>query len=287
MPTQPFQEVKMSHQTYQLMATDGVKLFAQGWMTEMTPKALILLLHGIGEHSSRYAHVGQAFNEAGFHLFTFDQRGHGRSDGRRGYTPSERQLMDDITLCLDHARSIAGEELPVFIYGHSLGGIEALYYGLTCEPTLSGFIITSPGLDLSSANKKQLFLVKLLTPIMPKLSIATGLKGQTIFTRDPAISAAGNSDPLNLSQTTLRMGKFLLDAVNTIIENANQWRYPMLIMHSSGDLVVNIQSVEQFVKAVSFPITYKRWEGLYHELHNEPEKAEVFQTIFDWIQTQI
>ena len=277
----------MAHHTYQLTATDGVKLFAQAWMTEMTPKALVLLLHGIGEHSSRYAHVGQAFNQVGFHLFTFDRRGHGRSEGRRGYTPSDRQLMDDITLCLAHARSVAGEKLPAFIYGHSQGGIEALYYGLTCEPSLSGFTVTSPGLDLSSVSKKQLMLVKLLTPIMPKLSISTGLKGQSIFTRDPAISAAGNTDPLNLSKTTLRMGKFLIDAVNFIRENASHWHYPMLIMHSSGDLVVNIQATEQFVRAVSYPITYKRWEDLYHELHNEPEKVEVFQTIFDWINTQI
>jgi alpha-beta hydrolase superfamily lysophospholipase len=277
----------MAHHTYQLTATDGVKLFAQAWMTEMAPKALVVLLHGIGEHSSRYAHVGRAFNQAGFHMFTFDQRGHGRSEGRRGYTPSGQQLMDDITLCLDHARSEVADDLPDFIYGHSLGGIEALYYGLTCEPSLSGFIVTSPGLDFSSISHIQLILVKLLTPIMPKLSITTGLKGQSIFTRDPAISEDGNSDPLNLSKTTLRMGKFLIDAVTYIKGNASHWHYPMLIMHSNDDLVVNIQPVEQFVSAVSYPITFKSWNGLYHELHNEPEKAEVFQTIFDWIHTQI
>ena len=277
----------MSHQTYQLTATDGLKLFAQAWLTEMRPKALVLLLHGIGEHSSRYAHVGKAFSQAGLNLFTFDRRGHGRSGGRRGYTTSDRQLMEDITLCLEHACRIAGNDMPAFIYGHSLGGVEALYYGLTCEPSVSGFIVSSPALDLSSVSKKQLILVNLLSPIVPKLQITTGLKGQPIFTRDPAVSAAGTADPLNLSKTTLGMGKFLIDAVNTIMQNASSWHYPMLIMHSSSDLAVNIQATEQFVNEVSYPITYKRWEGLYHELHNEPEKEEVFRTIFDWIHTQI
>mgnify|MGYP001074965513 CR=1 FL=1 len=277
----------MAHHTYQLTASDGIKLFAQAWMTEITPKALVLLLHGMGEHSSRYAHVGQAFSQAGFHLFTFDRRGHGRSEGLRGYTPSGQQLMDDITLNLDHARSVTGSAMPAFIYGHSQGGVEALYYGLSCEPSLSGFIVTSPGLDLSWVNQVQLLVLKLLTPIFPKLSLTTGLKGQTIFTRDPVISTAGNADPLCLSKTTLRMGKTLIDIVNDIKRNANQWHYPMLMMHSSGDLAVNIQGTEEFVEAVSYPITYKRWEGLYHELHNEPEKEQVFQTIFDWFHTQI
>src|SRR5664279_3643884 len=124
---------------------DGIDIFAQYWRPESAPKAVVVLIHGLGEHSSRYQHVAQYFTQAGYALSTMDLRGHGRSVGSRGHFPSFDIVMRDINQLLDETQKIF-PDLPIFLYGHSLGGALVLYYGYAQKRTLRGMIVTAPGL---------------------------------------------------------------------------------------------------------------------------------------------
>ena len=140
----------MKHLEMNWKARDGLDIFAQSWEpTILQPKAVVCLVHGLGEHTSRYAHVAEAFGRQGFVLFGADSRGHGRSDGARGHISSIEDFMQDIDELLGQARA-RYPDLPIILYGHSLGGIQVLHYGLTHKPDVKGVIATSSGLKSSS-----------------------------------------------------------------------------------------------------------------------------------------
>lgn len=276
----------MNQKSQELIASDGLKLYAQSWSTERKPKALVVIIHGLGEHSGRYAHVAKIFNENGMQVFSFDQRGHGKSEGPRGHTPSAEQLMYDIVKAIHVAKETFGTELPVFLYGHSLGALEVLYFGATIQEDLKGIIATSPPLDLTSTPKSKIFLAKLLNPLFPKLTMPNGLDTNAL-SRDTTVVDAYKADPLVHDQISVQLGFFLMTGAQKITAAAPTWYYPLLLMHGSEDRLCGIRGTEELVKVLTGDITYKRWEGLYHETHNEPEKAEVIQTMVDWIKARI
>jgi alpha-beta hydrolase superfamily lysophospholipase len=115
-------ERNMNQESHELVASDGLKLFAQSWSTEKKPKALVVIVHGLGEHSGRYAHVAKVLNENGIQVFSFDQRGHGKSEGPRGHTPSGEQLMYDVVKAINVAKETFEPDLPVFLYGRHDSG---------------------------------------------------------------------------------------------------------------------------------------------------------------------
>ena len=135
----------MQHIEFAQQAPDGVQFYFQSWQPETPAKAIACLVHGLGEHSGRYAHVGAALNVAGYALLGFDLRGHGKSGGPRGHTPSYETLMDDIGRLLAEARQRYPGQ-PQFLYGHSLGGNLVLNYALRRKPGLAGVIATSPAI---------------------------------------------------------------------------------------------------------------------------------------------
>ena len=186
-------------------ARDGITLYAQEWKPEgepaAQPAAVVCLVHGIGEHSARYAHVADAFTRAGYALISFDLRGHGRSEGPRGHTPSFEMFMADIDLLLDEARR-RYPGIPRFLYGHSLGGLLVLNYALRRKPDLQGVIATSPGLRTSITEQKtKILLSNVLGSTLPTLSLSTGLDA-TQISRDPDVVTAYLADPLVHDQAT-------------------------------------------------------------------------------------
>jgi alpha-beta hydrolase superfamily lysophospholipase len=276
----------MPHEEFELKTKDGLKLYVQAWLTEKPAKALVVIVHGLGEHSGRYAHVAEAFNTNGLQVFSYDQRGHGKSEGPRGHTPSYQHLMDDISLAIQQARQVAGDSLPVFLYGHSLGALEVLYYGLMVKNELKGIIATSPPLDLSSTSKTTKTMAKIMNPILPGLTMANGLDVNAL-SRDPAVVEAYKSDPLVHDKVSVRLGMFMFAGAEEVLAAAKDWHSPLLLMHGTEDRICGIKGSEAFFEAVEGDVTFKRWEGLYHETHNEPEKAEVIQAMVDWIKNRL
>src|SRR5512141_1656383 len=154
---------------------EGLKFYSRGWEPDKNPKAVVALVHGLGEHIGRFAHVGEAFSKAGYVLMGFDLRGHGLSGGPRGHTPSFEAYMQDIELLLEEVRR-RYPVLPIFLYGHSLGGILVLNYGLRRKPDLKGVIATSPGLHTELENQPvKILMARLLGGLLPTTAIDSGL----------------------------------------------------------------------------------------------------------------
>src|SRR5690349_10378484 len=166
----------MKHFETKWTTHDGLKIFAQGWEPDArAPKAVICLVHGLGEHTSRYAHVAEAFGRDGYAMFGFDLRGHGRSEGSRGHFSSIEAVMQDIDLLFEETRK-RYPGLPLLLYGHSLGGILVLHYALKRKPNVKGVIATSPGLHTALENQPaKLLAAKVLGAVIPAVSLPSGL----------------------------------------------------------------------------------------------------------------
>lgn len=278
----------MKHQEMKWKSFDGLDLFAQVWEPDVvSPRAVVCLVHGLGEHSSRYAHVAEALAKEGFILFTFDQRGHGRSGGIRGHISDIEDFMQDIDLLLKQAQT-AYPALPLLLYGHSLGGILVLHYGLIRKPDVKGVIVTSPGLH--TALEKQplkIFMAKLLGSLMPSTTIASGLDSHAI-SRDAAVVQAYINDPLVHDKVSLGFGKVMLGVTKWTLENAYQFPVQLLLLHGKGDEIAYPSSSTEFAAGVAQErCTLVLWDGAYHELHNEPEKVEVFKTMMMWMDARL
>jgi acylglycerol lipase len=277
----------MQHSEYYWTTRDNVKLFGQEWKPEGKQKAAIAMVHGLGEHSGRYEHVAEAFTAAGFSLTAFDLRGHGKSEGVRGHAPSYDLIMEDIT----HNIELAKEHfpgLPVFLYGHSLGGNLSLYYCLTQKPQLKGAIVTSPGLATAApVPPVKLALGKLMYNLMPAMQMDNGLL-RSGLSRDPEVEKKYSADPLVHGKISARLAMDLINNGKFIVDHAAEFPIPLLLMQGTGDLLVNPPMTKKFANAAPLSkITYKEWVGLYHELHNEPEKAQVIKTMTDWLDLEL
>jgi len=277
----------MNQNEWEWKSKDGLTMYAQSWEPEEAPKAVVCLVHGLGEHSGRYTHVGEAFANAGFALLAFDLRGHGKSGGQRGHFPSFEAVMDDI-----HQFIKMGNEkfpgLPTFLYGHSLGSLLVLNYVTFHKHALSGVIVTGAGLRSPILEQKaKIALAKTLGCLLPTMTIPTGLN-QNDLCRDSEVVNAYRTDPLvhNVAtlSATVRIGIF---AVNRAFAHAAEISTPLLLMHGTADKLTYPRGSQEFVDLVPENATLKLWDGLYHELHNEPERDAVFAYMIDWMNSQL
>lgn len=271
----------MIHTDTNWASADGLALVGRCWEPEGEPRAVVCLVHGLGEHCGRYDHVAAALNEAGYAVLACDKRGHGRSGGKRGVIPSYEALMADIDLLLAQAEQrFPGK--PRFLYGHSLGGNEVLNYALRCKPDLAGVISTSPGLRTAfQPPALQLAAGRLMNRLWPAFTLPNGLELAAI-SRDPAVVAAYQADPLVHDRLSARLGVSLLETGEWAIANAGQFPLPLLLMHGTADRLTSHEASQAFASKAP-TCTLKLWDGLYHETHNEPEKQEVIGFVVDWL----
>lgn len=261
---------------------DGTRLHLQSWEPGTVPRAAVALIHGFGEHSGRYGHVAAALNAAGYAVVTGDHRGHGKSAGLRGHTPSYGQLLDDVGgLVRVAAERFPG--LPLFIYGHSMGGNLTLNYVLRRRPALDGVVVTSPWLRLAFEPPKiQVLLGRAMDRIYPALIQDTGLDTEGL-SRDPAVGAAYVADPLVHSKISARMYTALYAAGPWALAHAAEFPLPLLLMHGGADPITSAEASREFA-ARAPGCTFKQWDGLRHEMHNEPEQAQVLAEIVGWLR---
>ena len=264
---------------------DGIMFFMQGWEPDTAPKALIALVHGLGEHSGRYAHVGQVMADAGYALAGFDLRGHGKSGGARGHSSSLNAYMHDIRRFLD-LMAQRYPKLPCFLYGLSLGGLLSLSYAIQYGADLKGVMVSGAALRSSLQEQKtKIALVKLLGSFLPAVTIHSGLDPTTL-SRDSKVVDAYINDPLVHYSASLGFGKSALSAIDLCFARAKEFKIPLLIMHGTADKLTYPSGSEDFARLASEhnkDVTLKLWDGLYHELHNEPEKAEVVRVMVEWV----
>jgi len=273
----------MQHIEFTRQTSDGVQLYFQGWQPDTAPKAIVCLVHGLGEHSGRYTHVAAALSDVGYALFGFDLRGHGKSGGPRGHTPSYDALMDDIGCLLDEAaKRYPG--LLRFLYGHSLGGGLVLNYALRRKPPVAGVIATSPWLRLAFAPSGMMVaLAKIMDRLSPTFVQSNGLSTRDL-SHDPEVVRAYEADPLVHDRISARLGMTMLTAGEWAIAHAAEFPLPLLLVHGTADRITSAQGSQEFANKVPGDCTLKLWEGLYHETHNEPEKAGVLAFMVDWLK---
>jgi alpha-beta hydrolase superfamily lysophospholipase len=267
-------------------SADGLEMFAQSWEPDETPRAVVCLVHGLGEHSGRYAHVGKAFVEAGFVLTGFDVRGHGKSGGPRGHTPSYDALMDDIDLFI-YLVANRYPGLPRFLYGHSLGGNFVINFALRCRPELVGVIATGPWLKLAfQPASSKVMLGKIMNNILPSFSQASGLDTRAL-SHDPEVVNAYENDPLVHDKISARLFLNVFESGLWALDHAAEIPLPLLLMHGGADRIISLEASRQFAASAGDKVTLRIWDGLYHEIHNEPEQGEVFTVMIDWMNTQL
>lgn len=272
-----------------LKSMDGVDLFVRGWEPDAKPKAVVVLVHGHGEHVGRYEHVAKVMTDAGYIFAGFDLRGHGRSGGIRGHFPSWEAALQDIKDFFIFLTKRYPAR-PQFLYGHSLGGLMVLTYALKNKTRLKGVIATGAGLRSQVHDQKlKVLMAKALGSIAPTTLISSGLD-VTILSRDPDVIKAYHGDPLVHDRMSLGFAKAGLSATDYVWQNAEQFSIPLLIMHGAADRNTYPHGSADFSKlaAKNNPdVTLKLWEGLYHELHNEPEKEQVLRFMIDWLDRHL
>ena len=276
---------RMTHTEGTLTSRDGTELFFQHWAPEGDAKAVICLVHGLGEHSGRYAHVADTYNAAGYAVIAFDTRGHGRSPGGRGNTPFEPTMDDIAALIARGAELYPGK--PQFLYGHSLGGLLVLTYCLRRKPSLTGVVGTSSGLASPLLEQKlKIGAAKVLGSLLPSVTIPTGLD-VNLISRDPEVVKAYVADPLTHDKATLALGRDGAVGAERALAEAGQFTLPLLLVHGTADEIAYAKGSEEFASKVTSEHELKLYEGLYHETHNEPEKATVLADIVAWLDAHV
>jgi len=265
---------------------DGLRLYAQGWKPETAPKAVVCLVHGLGEHSGRYGHLAAFLNQAGYALLSFDLRGHGKSEGQRGYAPSYEALLDDIARLLDEAAN-RYPDLPRFLYGHSLGGNLVINCALRRRPQLAGVIATGPFFRAAFEPPAwKLTLARIMYNLWPTLSLSNELDRQAL-SRNPEVVRDYDEDPLVHDRLTPRLTMDMFQAGLWALEHASELSLPLLLMHGSADRLCSVQASREFAARAGDRCTLKIWDGFYHEIHNEPEQEQVFKYLLEWLNSRV
>lgn len=268
-----------------LTSADGTVLAGRLWETATEPRAAVCLVHGLGEHSGRYEHVGARLVAGGYAVESFDLRGHGRSPGGRGVTPFDRTMDDIDALLADAAARCPGR--PRFLYGHSLGGLLVLTYVLRRQPDLAGVVVSGAGLRSPVLEQRvKMTAARLLGSLLPTVTMPSGLD-DTGISRDPAVVEAYRADPLVHDKASLGLGKEGAVGATWALANAARFPLPLLIMHGGDDRLTYPRGSEEFAAQVTGDCTLTIYDGLYHEVHNEPEQAQVLDDVVAWLDAHL
>ena len=258
-----------------------VEIYWQAWRPEAEPRATVVLAHGASEHSARYAHVAEAFNERGYSLWALDHRGHGRSGGDRVFF----ERFDDVLADLHTFMAKAGAERPgqkPYLLGHSMGGAVATAYAIRHDAELAGLILSNPVASIKTA-PAQAMIGRVLSRIAPKLGVySVPAEG---VSKDPEEVRKYVEDPLNFhGKLPARTVAVLANEVDAFPGRAGAISVPVLIFYSSTDPIVAPEGSTMLAETIgSADLTIRNWEGLKHEILNEPERDQVMDAMLDWL----
>lgn len=264
------------------------KVYAQAWRAE-DAQAVLCIIHGFAEHSGRYAEAAAFFNKNKISVYAVDLFGHGKTEGKRGFSPSYNETLETVGALIAIAKRDY-PQLPVFVWGHSMGGNIVLNFLLRKKPNLRGAIATAPWLRLGFEPPKfKILLAKLMRNIYPAFPEKANLD-VTSISRDPEQVRKYENDPLVHNQATA--GTFLdtFEAGYWAIDNASNIEIPLLLLHGTGDKLISPSgSVGFYNNAPKELVSLKQYEGFYHELHNEPEphRTTVLSDMLSWINAKI
>ncbi|MHA6792356.1 alpha/beta hydrolase [Pseudonocardia bannensis] len=266
----------------------GIELFWQGWLPGAdgpggaVPTGVLLICHGLGEHSGRYGNVVDVLVPDGWAVYALDHRGHGRSGGRRAHLGRYADFLADFDTFRRHVVA-RHPGLPVFLLGHSMGGQIALAYALDHQDDLRGLALSAPALASNAVPKAAVPVLKLLTRVAPTLRPA-GIDA-TKISKDPAVVAAYQADPLVYrGNPTLGLSSALFAQMEVLPERARGLRLPLLLQHGTADVLTEPAGSRRLESASGSPDQTVHWyEGLWHEIYNEPERDGPLADLRSWL----
>ena len=273
---------------------NNLKLFYRKWYPSAESsvtnhiKGVLALIHGLGEHSGRYCAVFKALTEAGYAVFAFDNQGHGKSEGQRGHITSWQDYRDNTSAFLQLVRE-QEPTAPLFLMGHSLGGLIVLDYILRNETTIKGVIVSAPPVQPSegTTNKARIVMARLLSGLLPRLSLKMRLNCGGL-SRDQDIANDVAHDPLTHPYVTLRWGSETLDTMKWVNAHIDELQYPILLIHGGADPIMDYEgSCKIFQRIQSDHKTLKIYEGSYHEPHNDLDADIVMKDLVDWVNQML
>ncbi|MGI9173824.1 MAG: lysophospholipase [Rhodothermales bacterium] len=266
-------------------AADGMLLQASAWLAADTPRSAVALVHGYAEYIGRYAHVADFLAKRGHAVYGYDQRGHGRSPGRRAYVHAFKDYVDDLAVFLDRVRE---EEpgRPLFLLGHSMGGAVSAQYALREDAALDGLILSSAALDLPTPPALQVlaWLLGRLVPTLPTVKL-----DRRLISHDAAVIARADVDPLYYrGGIPARTAAELFDAARHLRQHLEHLTLPLFLLHGTADGITRPNGSQAcYARARSTDKTLALYPGLYHETFNEPEKARVLKEVAEWLDEHL
>ena len=272
-----------THEEGRFAGAAGGEIYWQAWLPESVT-AVVLLSHGYAEHSGRYGHVAARLNQAGYAVYAVDHRGHGKSDGTPGNVDGFRFVLADLGQLRERAVA-AHPHLPVFLVAHSLGALIALDYVTSGGADgLAGLALSGAVLDPAVANRFELAIAPFLSKIAPNLG--TSALDPAGVSRDPAVVANYVADPLNYhGKIRSRSGAESLSAIARVIERLPSLTLPTLVMHGAEDPISAPSGSQTVVDKIGTEdLSVKFYDGLFHEIFNEPEQDAVLDDLVTWLE---
>lgn len=268
------------------LESNGIPIHA-GYFAPRTVKGVVVLVHGFGEHSGRYVDsVMPALGKAGLAIVAYDNFGHGKSGGKRGHCPNYKALLDLLDEIVSKAKS-KFNNLPLFLYGHSMGGNLVLNYALRKNSEIAGIIASSPYLRLGFEPPKwKMVLGKVLLNLWPSITMPAGLDPRGI-SRIPEEVERYRTDPMVHDKVSPMYSFPIMDAGEWAIAKAADLNVDTLLIHGTGDPIIDFRGTEEFHKNNPGETTLKLFDGGYHELHHDLCREEVLNCIQSWLLQQL
>jgi len=273
----------MEAKNWEYSTADGILIKGLHWQVAK-PKAVIGIIHGLGEHAARYGYFAQQYNKAGFAVLAYDRRGHGASGGKRGHTISYAAYLQEIDKLVEQmALEYPGQ--AIILYGHSMGGNLLLNYLLETNKNIKAAVASAPWIDLAfKPSTLKVQLGRLVRSILPALSMKNDLDPRQI-SRDEAVVQQYIDDPLVHDRITPNTGVSMLEQASFLNTYEGEMNLPLLVMHGTGDQILSHDAAKAFADRLDLP--FKSWPGAFHELHQETNKDEIIDWSIDWIGKQL
>jgi alpha-beta hydrolase superfamily lysophospholipase len=265
--------------------SDGLELYYQCWVpASRRARAVLINLHGLGDHSGLYPTLAAHFPPRGVALYAYDMRGNGRSPGQRAYVGSWQEYVDDLHAFLLRVREWE-PNLPVFVLGNSLGGLVVLEYALQHPGELGGVIAAAPPLGQLGVPRPLMALGRLMSRIWPRFSLQVGMDLSGLA-RDPKVIESVVADPLFHRRGTARLSTEVTAAIARVQARAADLAVPLLLLHGSADRMVPPDGTRAFYSRVALPDReFREYEGAYHGLFADLNHHEVLRDLERWIGT--
>jgi alpha-beta hydrolase superfamily lysophospholipase len=276
----------MQHFERDFRGCGELRLYFQGWRPNGEPKGVLPIVHGFGEHSGRYENVVKYLVRSGYAMYSFDLRGHGRSPGQRGHINDWVELRQDVH---EFVRVVSQREpgRPIFLFGHSLGGLIVLEYVLHYPEGLHGVIVSGAALSQTGLSPVLFTLSRIMSRVWPTFSIDTKLDVSTISS-DQAVVQAYRDDPLVHSLGTARLGTEVVAAQQWTQEHAAEFSVPLLMVHGCEDRLIPLAGGREFYEHVTLADKeLTEYEGAYHEVHNDFCRARELSELEHWLERHL